>query len=223
MAQPFFNRKIMKNKFVLFDFDGVIADSFETAFGAYSEINPRITKEYYRSRFEGNVNDWDDPDKIHLDKKKDETAFFEKYWPRFGAEVKLFPGIKAVLASLAEKYKLVIISSTLTSQIEGFLKKNRLDSFFAEVWGNDIHTSKVEKIKMVFEKFNISPDDCVFITDTLGDVREADETGVGAIGVTWGFHNDETLLRDKSFGLVHKPSELPGIISDYFNRFQDGN
>lgn len=82
--------------------------------------------------------------------------------------------------------------------------------------GNDIHTSKVKKMKMVFKKYDITPDDCVFITDTLGDMHEAARAGVGAIGITWGFHTSATLFRGKPFKLVEKPDDLLTAVPEYF-------
>ncbi len=82
--------------------------------------------------------------------------------------------------------------------------------------GADVHKSKVEKIKMVFEKYSIGPKDCIFITDTLGDMREAEKTGIDAIGVTWGFHKIETLEQGEPFRLVETPPALATAIADYF-------
>ena len=87
--------------------------------------------------------------------------------------------------------------------------------------GNDVHKSKVEKIRMVFEEYNIGPNDCVFITDTLGDIYEASRKNVGSIGITWGFHEPERLLRGKPFRLVEESNDLLTTVSDYFKRNQN--
>ena len=70
---------------------------------------------------------------------------------------------------------------------------------------------------MVLEKYGIQPNDCVFITDTLGDMREAKAAGVGAIGVSWGFHSRETLSKDEPLRIVESPQDMPRAISDYFS------
>ena len=48
----------MKKNYVLFDFDGVIVDSFLHAFEVNKMIYPHLTEKEYRMRFEGNINDW---------------------------------------------------------------------------------------------------------------------------------------------------------------------
>ncbi|MEK9154423.1 MAG: HAD hydrolase-like protein, partial [Patescibacteria group bacterium] len=85
-----------------------------------------------------------------------------------------------------------------------------------EVMGADVHTSKSKKIEMVFKKYGITARKCVFITDTLGDMREAKSVGVGAIGVSWGFHARETLLQGEPFRIVAQPAEISPAISAYF-------
>jgi phosphoglycolate phosphatase len=206
----------MPKKYVLFDFDGVITDSFRIAYETNRMMCPHLTEDGYRKRFEGNINDWLGGPEAHTDACRHDVNFFAEYIPRFKAEAALVPGMDKVIAELAGKYTLIVISSTVTSPIEEFLESHGLMPHFAWVMGNDVHASKVEKIKMVFSKHGITAQDCVFITDTLGDMREASKTGVGSIGVSWGFHNDGTLKEGSPFRLVDKPQDLPGSVDDYF-------
>jgi beta-phosphoglucomutase-like phosphatase (HAD superfamily) len=46
-----------KKKFIFFDFDGVIADSFSAAYAVNKMIFPSDTEDSYRKRFEGNINE----------------------------------------------------------------------------------------------------------------------------------------------------------------------
>ena len=206
----------MKKKFILFDFDGVIADSFRPAFEIQKMICPHLTEDIYRKRFEGNINDWEEPINVHTEECRHDIDFFTEYIPRMKKEVQIVPGMKDVVIELEKNYILIVISSTITSPIKEFLEGHDLANHFAQIMGNDVHTSKVEKMKIVFEKYNVEATDCVFITDTLGDMHEAEKMGVGAIGITWGFHALETLLRGKPFRLVEKPNDLLTAAVDYF-------
>jgi len=207
----------MKEYYILFDFDGVIADSFKLAFEIQKMIYPYLDESAYRKKFEKNINDWEDPIN-NTEGCRQNIDFFAEYAPRMKKEIQIIPGIKDIIINLEKNYKLIVISSTITSPIQEFLKTHELDSHFAEIMGNDVHKSKVEKIKMVFEKYNTEPNNCVFITDTLGDMHEASRVGVGSIGITWGFHSPETLLKGKPFRLANKPNELLTAVSDYFKK-----
>jgi phosphoglycolate phosphatase-like HAD superfamily hydrolase len=83
--------------------------------------------------------------------------------------------------------------------------------------GNDVHASKVEKIRMVFSKYNTDAEHCVFVTDTLGDIREANVLNVKSIGVSWGFHEKERLEIGNPFKIIYKPGELLRVINDAFS------
>ena len=115
---------------------------------------------------------------------------------------------------LAKNYKLVIISSTNTSYINDFLKKENLFACFLDVLGADVHTSKTLKIKTILEKYDISPSNSVFITDTLGDIKEAKECGVSSIAVTWGLHGKSILEKGEPLKIIDNPQDLVGAIEN---------
>jgi phosphoglycolate phosphatase len=208
--------KEIKKKFILFDFDGVILDSFDTALGVAQMICPHVTDESHRRRFEGNINDWANFKDEHTDKCRHDINFFDEYLPKIRSEVKIFSGIKEAIENLSKDYILIVISSTISAPIFEILEKFGLAKYFTEIMGNDVHKSKVEKIKMVFEKYKTKAEDCIFVTDTLGDIKEANETGVKSIAVTWGFHSKETLLKGEPFLVINEPSELINVVSSYF-------
>lgn len=205
-------------RFVLFDFDGVIADSFALCFKINKMVCPDITESDYKKRFEGNINDWDRVANGHTKNCRHDIDFFSEYIPKMKEQVGVVNGMVRVVKELSEKYVLIIISSTITNPIKEFMEKYKLSSYFIEILGNDIHASKIEKIKIVLSKYNFKPTDSIFVTDTLGDMKEATHAGIGTIAVTWGFHEQGTLLKGNPFRVIEKPKDLPAAVSDYFNR-----
>ena len=117
-----------------------------------------------------------------------------------------------VLQKLSENFELIIISSTLTAPIKEILEKEDLNKYFTEIMGNDVHKSKIEKIKMVFDKYQTNPGECVFITDTLGDIKEANHMNVKSIAVSWGFNHRETLEKGNPMKIVNDPEELLSVL-----------
>jgi len=205
-------------KFVLFDFDGVIANTWEVAFETARTVFPSFNEESYRGMFEGNVYEAHDAlmAREHGPECRHDLEWFSIFTPMFEERAKLFDGMREVVEALSHVYVLVIVSSTVTSPIQGFLEKHHIGRYFSEVMGADVHTSKREKIGMVFEKYKTSARECVFITDTLGDMREAKLSGVGAVGVSWGFHSRETLAKGEPFKIVEEPADIVPAVSDYF-------
>lgn len=201
----------MPRKIVLFDFDGVIIDSFSAAFETSKKFYPQLTERDYRKLFEGNINDW-------IGKLHDDSDFFAEYIPKMKSGAKPTRGINEAIKKLAEAYTLIIVSSGMTDSIKTFMEREGLAECFSEIMGNDVHRSKVEKIKMIFSKYGAAGQNCVLITDTLGDMREAEQAGVGAIGVLWGFHDRDTLQNGNPFRIIKNPEELLTAVSDHFSK-----
>lgn len=203
-------------KAILFDFDGVIVDTFSFCYRIMSERYGGITEEEYRAKFEGNIND--------ALKKRQETQpadpsakpfdFFGQYTPALLA-CEPNQELVGVVRDLAARYPLVIISSTISSAIDQYLTRVGLREYFQEILGNDVEKSKVKKIQRSLEVYEMKPSETIFVTDTLGDIKEAHMCDVRSIAVTWGFHSEETLLKGKPFKVVHKPAQLLEAINSF--------
>jgi len=203
----------MKEKILLIDFDGVIVDTFDLGMSVNNKLGTGISPDEYRKQFEGNVyENYDDNDEEIV---SEDNEWFKLYTPGM---LKLEPveGVVEAIKTLGEKYTLIIISSNINSPIKKYLEKHALVSCFDEVFGADVHKSKVKKIKMVFEKHGVEAKDCLFITDSLGDIREANKMNVDSIGVTWGWHSRETLEKGSPFTIVDKTSEIVPAVDKYF-------
>lgn len=199
----------MHKSVVVFDFDGVIVDSIKTVYSIYHQADTKFSMTDFSNRFMGNQN------KPNAPLARD--AFFYKYSPLAPTQP-LINGIADAIEQLSQKYTLTINSSGHTELIKLFLQNNNLEQYFSEVAGFDIITSKVEKLKIVFERYQITPDRCVMVTDTLGDLREATEAGVKTIAVTWGLHTIDTLKRGNPTRIAKQPSELPSHVDAIFQK-----
>ena len=202
----------MHKRILLFDFDGVIVNTFAVCFEISGKFHSSLSEDEYRKWFEGNIHD---RPRREDTKPSDGARYFDLYNPRVLALAPM-EGIKEVLKLLHQKYLLVIVSSTINSPIETYLAKHNLAQYFDKVFGADVHKGKIEKIKMVFAEYGVVAADCLFITDTLGDMREAEKTGVDALGVSWGYHPSETLRRGNPIAIAHMPSDIVSEIHHYF-------
>ncbi len=204
-----------KKKVLLFDFDGVIVDTFRLSYESMKKVvlNPP-NEENYRKWFEKSIYDNEDY-KLKNEGSQpgvsENDPFFKKYAPLLMKE-KPVSGMADVIQKLHKSHRLVIISSTINSPVKNYLDRHNLSRYFDGIYGGDTHTSKVAKIKMVFSEFNTTAADCLFITDTLGDIREAEKVGVKSIGVTWGFHKLETLQKGNPVAIATTPQELLSLI-----------
>lgn len=197
-------------KTIIFDFDGVIGDTYKINFAICKEFFPDLTDQEFKDYHNGNVF----KSNIMTWTADDIQKFFEKQ-KRQVTKAHLFP-LKDILKKLQKKYRLLVISSTVDENIKHFLSIGNYSRFFQKIFGATTHKSKVEKFKMIFKQYNLKPNECVFITDTIGDIKEARQVKVGSIAVTWGYHGKELLADQKPLAIIQKPDDLLLTIKKLF-------
>ena len=162
------------------------------AFEVNKMSKPTLTLDRYTSYFNGNINNVK-----HDDKVVHEIDFFAEYGKRF-EKLGIDEKKKEIIQSLSKEFQLFIVSSTTTDIITAYLKRHEIFFCFTEIFGNEVHTSKVKKFQMLFERYNIDPKDVIFITDSSGDIKEAKEVSIKTIvGILGGYQNEENLKQGK--------------------------
>jgi len=195
-------------KAIIFDFDGVIHDTFEMIFNIRKKLYPNITREEYLSYFNGNIFD------TGIKPNKQETIKFKELEYEAFKKLKLEKNIRKEIEKLSKKYQMFIISSNSINNLNMYFENNNFTHIFKEILAVEAHKSKVEKFKMLFNKYHLNPEDCIFITDTLGDILEANKIGIKSIACTFGFHNEQTLKRGNPFKIVSHFEEIREIIKE---------
>ncbi len=197
-------------KAIIFDFDGVIHDTFEFHRGKVGEFaGTSISKQDFQDIHNGNFYE-------HKNDKLDNVDwiayrdFTHEGFKTFQIDEKM----KEMLLALNDSHELFIISSGGEKNIGVFVKNNGLENIFKEVLGGETHSSKVEKFNSIFKKYNLSNEDVIFITDTLGDILEANEMNIKTIAVDFGYHPRETLEKGKPFKIVSSVGELSETIKN---------
>lgn len=187
---------------VAFDFDGVIANSWEVVMGIVRLADPEISEAEYRERFRGNVEGTVAAltDRLGHD-------FFDEYAAK-ADEMPMFEGMREVIENLCRQYVLTIVSSTRTDILDAFLRVHNLRDCFAGLYGNTEGYSKAVKLRKALEELAVDAQKSVFVTDTLGDLKEAATVQVATIAVTWGYHGAETLANGGPVVVVTRPADL---------------
>ncbi len=195
-------------KTIIFDFDGVIHDTFELAYKINVELfGTDLTKDKYRDFFNGNIFE---STKVN---KEDNNKFFELQHKAF-EYLEIDKDIKQHLEKLAEQYILFIVSSNQEEVLKTYFQNNNFTHIFKEVLGAETHQSKIEKFKYLFQKYELKPEDCVFVTDTLGDILEGNKVGLRTIAVDFGFHERKRLEKGNPFKIVSSFDEILEVISE---------
>ncbi|MFA5933652.1 MAG: HAD hydrolase-like protein [Candidatus Paceibacterota bacterium] len=199
-------------KLAIFDFDGVFVHTLDMCYAINSKVNPHLSFEEYKKMSYGNFFQsfqGDAPSVVFTPS----PTFYEEYADQLLNNFSVSKELNKMFFRLKREYTLCIVTSALEEIIKPFLKKEGLLELFSDVLGKEVHKSKVVKLKHLLEKYAVASENALYVTDTLGDIREAREAGIGSIGVTWGLHEYEVLIIGNPLSISESVKDLEQKIN----------
>lgn len=221
---------------ILFDFDGVLADTESLHFEGYRDLLLQekviLTKEEYFSEFLG------------LDDRGCFQAVFQKAGRSLSPQklkemirqknlkilqfIKgrslLLPHVREVVAALAAPFYLAIVSGALRSEILAILQKEGIDPFFRViVSADDIQKGKPDPegfltaLKLlnrdyVPESERILPEECLVVEDSPWGIEASKRAGMKSVAVTNSYKSEDLKGADRVIGsLVELKSAMEEI------------
>ena len=210
---------------VIFDWDGVIADSTEIhhkfikyCCAVLNKYYPFKTKEellrnnpshypqfYYNLGF------------TEEDLKKQEKMF-RRYM--VNQRIPLVKGAVNVLYKLYRMgYKIGVVTSNAKEVVMNVLRQNNVDH---SIFGSIVDIDKAKKLKpdpeplfICLKELGEKPENSVYIGDLESDIQAAKAAGMKSIAVTWGWGRKERLLKSKPDALVNKPEKIIDIVKEF--------
>jgi beta-phosphoglucomutase len=204
---------------VIFDFDGVIADTEPLHFKAYNQVLGRygmeISKQVYYSEYLG----YTDNDCFEIIKKANpdklgKTTVKSLVGQKSGAYLEIIKDQSCIIDYVADFLRLLtvnnlataICSGGLRNEIETVLLQARLNDFFEVI----VSADEVKKGKPDPQGFNIALQmlisrhpaktikaaDCVVIEDSHWGLEAAEAAGMHTVAVTNSYKKDELSMAD---------------------------
>jgi len=183
-------------KTILWDMDGVIADSNSFHFVAWQETfakrGIKFTKEYFATLF-GTRNDFiihsvmggalpEEDVKIIIQEKE------ENFRRKATGHIKPFPGAVRLLNIIKKgNFKLGLVSSAPKENIDLVLSELNLEGIFdCIVFGREVPKSKPnpQLYLLAAEKLKVAPKDCLAIEDSPLGVKAAKTAGMKCLAIT---------------------------------------
>ncbi len=201
-------------KYIVFDFDGTIADTFDIIkalvikeYGEYAvnfdfeSIKNEDTKGLLRKL---NIPLWKLPQMaLNVTSKLEDNK-----------DVKLFPEIIDLLNSLKKNYKLGILSSNSRENIIDTLIKHNIDNLFEFVYSGSSIFGKHLVLKKMCSKYKIDPREVIYVGDEDRDIVATKKAKIKNIAVTWGFNSKEKLSREKPDYIVDSRMQILEVVED---------
>jgi len=217
---------------ILFDLDGTLVDTRAASWELFAETNRKFglgvnTREAFFSIFEGNF--FQSLARLCADAAQAEAVkrhFMELLRTRYRPA--LIPGMSDVVRALAPHCTLAVLSTNGIETIRRILVEAGIATCFSHVFSGDVQPRKSESMRRFLgdqryaaqrccspayreepvSAAALASTDVVLVTDTAGDVAEAKEVGIRAVGVAWGMHSERQLLEAGAESVALWPQEL---------------
>ena len=127
----------------------------------------------------------------------------------------LYDGIRETLHALHDAdWMLAVATGKSHRGLTATLETNGLATLFTSLQTADGHPSKPHPamLEAALVECGAAPADAVMIGDTSFDIEMAKAAGATPIGVAWGYHEPEELLRAGAVAVAESPAQLREIL-----------
>lgn len=194
---------------VMFDYDGVIVDSFQEVrrdfIAACRKHGFEIDEKIFETLHDDNCYKMMREKYGLEDKEVDAIVKEYEQISKDNSNLKIFEGMKEAIEKIAQEHTIVIITSNTSQNVAAFLEKNGIKGI-KDILGADLEQSKIKKINKAVQLYPTDP--AYYVGDTTGDIIEGKKAGVITVAVSWGWHKAEKLKKFEPDYLVYSPQEL---------------
>jgi phosphoglycolate phosphatase len=204
-------------KYVVFDFDGTIANSKVVFISAWNQL---AKKHHFRPIKEEELAVLQ---KLTIKERARVLQFpiyklpiiipqlYKLYRQSLG-EIQLYKGIKLLLNELESRgYKTAIISSNSVDNIKDFLQYNKIESI-TTVLGSSSIFGKDKLIKKFLRTHRVKASEVIYVGDEQRDIVACKKVGVKVVWVGWGYDAAEAVQFARPDYMVDSPEELLQVI-----------
>lgn len=219
-------------KAIIFDFDGVIADTFEIAYIAFrdalKEFGVCLDRDLFTALRIKGVGLYDilrlsaESTGIRLSKKQLDEIAEIKTRIQLGMmdNMELFQGVGELLKTLHGRFRLALGTANTSALIKPYFEKKKIDRYFEEIVSSkEVPRTKPEPdlFLEIARRLNVRPDECAVFEDSLGGLTAAKNAGMRVIAVATGETSFEELGKLNPDLIVKDLTEKEKIM-DFINK-----
>lgn len=143
------------------------------------------------------------------------AAYRERYADVSVRETRTFAGVPEALAELGATFALAVATSKPLAFAEPLITALGLREHFTVLAGPDLSIASESKAQTMARALTElgGPSRAVMVGDRCYDVVGAHANALPVIGVTWGIGSREELARAGATVTIDRPGELPGAVT----------
>lgn len=191
----------MHRSIVLFDFDGTLADTFETGAALINEFACRFG---YKTIDFANSRDLSARELVKLSGVKwwqipRLVSFFRKESAKNANEIMPCSGVPEMLQSVAQCADLGILTTNTAATVECFLSNHNLERYFGYVKTGVPLFGKRRALRRAARLLRKKYSYVLYVGDEIRDIEASRKAGVDIVSVSWGFNSHQVLAAENSF------------------------
>lgn len=206
----------MTLKYIVFDFDGTLADSREIFISIYNEI---AHKYGYKALLLSDIEQLRALSILERARLLQVPIYhfpflvmeFTKKYRKMIPDLSFFEGIPALLGQLKNSgYKLAIVSSNSEKNIKEFLEKQQCTDI-DEVLSSGNVFGKHKTLQKFLTKHRLQASEILYVGDEYRDIEACRTCGIKVVWVSWGYDVKETLKEMPDY-MAHSREELLQVV-----------
>jgi len=203
---------------ILFDFDGVLADTLEDLLNFAQKACKHLglkrnpTPADLDALENMSFTDYGHQLKVPAQKIDDFVSLCLEMFNQKPYPPKIFDGMEKVIVEAAKQHTLAILTGNTTPTVEAFLKQYGLREHIKLIIGVEYNLPRSEKIRRTLNELGQNTESAYMVGDSLSDIRAARETGVKSIAAGWGHQSPARLKSENPDYLVKRPQELLNLL-----------
>lgn len=209
----------MKKKYIIFDFDGTLADTIPVMFTIIQELAKEVG--YARPITQADW-DWvrehglkDIPGKFNIPLIKLPYLLLEGR-NKLKKQMFSIPPCRGMMEAIktlkGRGYTLAILSSNSRESIQEFIVKHNLAEYFDFVHSELNIFGKDKALLSLMKQFKIPKEDAVYVGDEVRDFEACKKIDLDCISVTWGLNSKAILTKSGSVTVIDNSRELVRLL-----------
>lgn len=210
-------------KYIIFDFDGTIADTIDLAMHIFNKVAKEFNCEPIKEK---------DRDLIRSKRPQELLKSFgvtrlqltsiilrlRKEMSYAIPNMKIVAGINNALREINNsEFRLGILTSNSKDNVKAFLENNDLIDIFEFIYSEKNFFGKKKIINRMLNHEQISKRNVIYVGDETRDIEASKKAGIPVIAVTWGLNDREILAMAQPDQIIDSPDNLLACIKQILN------